>query len=149
MPAVPKHELLQTEIGGKTLQEWDLQWKPLRTAFSAPQPDLRYVVGLFRVRHNGAVKYIARATEPVGGLAKGLARIRGPAQTGNAGYGAKMIQKHLAGVSVDVLKAGEGVKASENTKELKKAMIKFYDPEWTWPFQRRMKAIQSGELPAD
>lgn len=134
-------------IADKTVAEWDKNWEPLANAFTIGHPKLRHVVGLFRTKLNGETKYIVRATELNGGIAKGLKRICGPNQTGNSGYGAQMVRKHIDKVEVDILRV-EGVSdRSLVAMLLKIEMNKLYDPIWGMAFKRRMKLIADGIIP--
>ncbi|WP_144096734.1 hypothetical protein [Croceicoccus sediminis] len=142
-------EIRNTSIGCKTVAEWEKLWEPLPNAFSDDHSDLRNIVGLFRIILNGETKYIVRATEPKGGIAKGLRRISGPDQTGNRGYGARKVREHLDEVTVEILRVGSVGNSSEIAKELKRELNRLHNPVWGIPHKRRMKMIQDGVLPPD
>lgn len=78
MPRMTRDELLQSSIGRYTLREWDKRWEPLPNALITPHPELTKVIGLIMFKWQDEIAYIARATEPKGGIAKGLRRIMGP-----------------------------------------------------------------------
>ena len=80
-----REELLSLVICGRTIKEWDTRWEAVPGGFAAEHPELIGVPGLARAVLNGQVMYILRATEGRG-LQKGLQRIRGRPQTGNAGW---------------------------------------------------------------
>ena len=142
-------EIRGTIVGGKTIAEWDVEWEHLANAFTVDHPELRNVIGLFRIQLHGQTKYIVRATELKGGIAKGLKRISGPDQTGNQGYGANKIRENINQVTVEILRV-YGVKdPSKVTKTLKAEMNKLYDPVWAMPFKLHMKMIHDGIIPPD
>lgn len=141
-------DLLRETVGQRSLEEWDLRWEPLPNAFTESREALGHVVGLFRVRLDGETKYIVAASDGRGGIRKGLRRISGPEQSGNRGYGAKMIRRHMDVVKVDILVVDDENDPTAVTKQLKRMMVKYYDPEWAWPFKRRMAAIRAGVIKA-
>lgn len=152
MAKKPKSELTPEEIratvvGCKSVAEWDELWEPLPNAFSADHPDLRRVVGLFRILLDGETKYISRATETRGGIAKGLKRISGPDQTGNRGYGAQKIRQFLDQVEVEILRVENVLSPSQVAAELKRELVRLHEPVWANPYRRRMKRIRDGLLP--
>jgi len=139
-----KSDPLDVELLGKTLRQWNGSWERIPGGFKPKHPELASFVGLARAILNGRTMYILRGVEHSDrGIEKGLQRIRGQEQTGNAGYGAQMIRKHIDEVELEVLLVGKGVRAVEPTKQLKKAMVKYYDPPWLWPFLKRMKEMQA------
>lgn len=140
-------QIRATVVGNKTVAEWDRLWEPLPYAFSRDHPELRHVIGLFRILIDGEVKYIARAIEPKGGIAKGLKRIAGPDQTGNSGYGAQKIRQNIDQVKVEILRVENTNNPSKSAADLKKYFNRIYDPIWGIPFKRRMKMIRLGAIP--
>ena len=138
-------KLLATGIGGRSVQDWDTDWRHIPAGFEGPHPELKGHVGLARAVREGTVMYILRAIEHNGGgLAKGLRRINGPDQTGNAGYGAQKIREHMPDLTLEVLCVGTTEAAASDTKKLKTLMIKLHDPEWNRPAARRLKNLRSG-----
>lgn len=79
------------------------------------------------------------------GIEKSLQRIRGKDQTGNRSYGARKIREHIETVDLEVILVGQGYRAADQTKELKRAMMKFHDPEWNKPAKRRMENLRAGK----
>jgi hypothetical protein len=129
-----KGDLLATKIFGKALSEWDESWRPLIGGVMQNYANLR---------SSDKTKYIMRATELQGGLEKGMQRIRGPEQTGNAGYGAKMLRKHVNQLKFEIILVGYTSEAIDATKFLKTIMIKLHRPEWNEPQRKRMARIHS------
>lgn len=144
-----RDKLLDQKIGEQKLKDWETCWQALPDALSKPRPKLRRKLGLLRFTLNGEIKYFVQATEVKHGLQKGLRRLSGPEQTGNKSYGAQMVRRHKHDLTVDVLIVGEGESAASNTKDLKKALNRLHDPEWSKPAKRRMAKIRSGEIPAN
>ena len=147
-PKMTREELLQTKVGNRTLQEWDLRWEPVANALSEKHPELSGTIGLFRTVLKGETMYIVCASE-TRGIEKGLQRIRGKDQRGNEGYGAQMIRKHRDAITVDILRVDDVRIPSNVAKELKPAMVNLYDPHWAKPHRRRMQEIRDGIRPPD
>lgn len=137
---------LDDQILGKALREWDDSWRRIPGGFEPKHPKLSSHVGLARAILKGKTMYILRGTEDRDrGIEKSLQRIRGKDQTGNRSYGAQMIRENIDVLDLEVLLVGEGYKASEAAKELKKALVKIHDPEWNRPARRRMQKIRDGK----
>lgn len=146
MPIKSRTELLNAEVGGNTLAQWNARWEPLQGGFLKERPELRAYVGLARAVQNGEIKYVLRGTEHgKGGIEKSLVRIRGPEQSGNKGFGARQIRAHSNELELEVLKVGQDFEAAELTKKLKKLFVKLDDPEWNRPHIRRMKALRDAK----
>lgn len=143
-----REELLQTKVGNRSLQEWDHRWEPVANALSEKHSELSGTIGLFRTVLKGETMYIVCASE-TRGIEKGLQRIRGKDQTGNKRYGAQMIRKHVDQITVDILRVNDVPIPSNVAKELKRAMVKLYDPHWAKPHRRRMQEIRDGIRPPD
>ena len=140
-------KLLELEVGGKSLREWEQMWKPVPGGFATPQPALRGYVGLMRAKLTGNVMYIMRAAEhKKGGIEKGLQRIRGVPQTGNKGFGAQQLRAHIDELELEVLIAGQDSNAAQLAKDLKVLMVKYHDPEWNRPHGKRMRDLRAGTL---
>ncbi|MBJ7442463.1 MAG: hypothetical protein JHD35_26070 [Sphingopyxis sp.] len=138
-------ELMAEEINGRLVQDWDADWRQVPAGFAGPHPDLKRYVGLARAVREGETMYILRAIEhDGGGLAKGLRRISGPNQTGNAGYGAQKIREHMSELTLEVLCVGTTAVAARHAERLKTLMIKLHDPEWNRPATARLKKLRSG-----
>lgn len=142
-------ELLNTEVGSRLISDWNMRWQRLPNPFSEPHPELRGVVGIFRIMIDNEPTYIVCASETKGGIAKGLKRISGPEQSGNRGYGAQMIRKHMDQVTVEFLRVDDQKNPEKVAKLLKRLMVNLYDPRWNWPFKRPMADIRDGIRPPD
>ena len=140
----PEHS--EKSIGCKSIREWNELWTPLSGGFKTKHPELSNSVGLARAVLNGQTMYILRGTEHLhGGIEKSLQRIRGKAQTGNSGYGAQMIRKHIHELQLEILVIGCGLTAVEPTKALKKALVKLVNPLWNMPHLKRMAMLHAGK----
>lgn len=138
-----RDELLSMVICGRSLRDWDADWEATKGGFAADHNELVGVPGLARAVLNGKVMYILRATEKRG-LQKGLQRIRGKPQTGNAGFGAQKIREHMDVLEMQILRVPASKAAC--IKELKSRMIDLHRPEWDAARQKRVAALQSGIL---
>ncbi len=142
-----REELLSLVICGRTIEEWDMRWEAVPGGFAGEHPELIGVPGLARAVLNGQVMYILRAIEDRG-LQKGLQRIRGKPQTGNAGFGARKIKEHIADLDLEILRVEDVGSTTGCIKELKSRMIDLHRPTWDAAHQRRVAALQSGNLKA-
>lgn len=149
MAAKSKEEKLAEQIGQRSLSEWNTLWQPLPDASTQPHSELSGKIGLMRFVLDGETKYIARATETRGGIAKGLRRIFGPEQTGNSSFGAQMVREHADELQVDVLVVSGEENSPAVAKALKIKMNALYNPEWGRPHKWRMEQIRAGLLPAN
>lgn len=141
-----KSDPLDKKIGDKSISEWNDSWKVIPGGFKPKHDELKSHVGLARAILKVETMYILRGiVHPRGGIEKSLQRIRGIDQTGNRGHGAREIRKNIDALELEVLLVGQGHKAAEDTKLLKKALIKYHDPEWNKPASRRMKRIRAGK----
>lgn len=140
-----RDELLASVICGRSLQAWDADWEAVKGGFAAGHNQLVGVPGLARAVLNGRVMYILRATEKRG-LQKGLQRIRGKPQTGNAGFGALKIREHISVLDLEILRVPILNGRTDCIKDLKSRMVDLHQPEWAGPWQKRIAALQKGEL---
>lgn len=140
-----RKELLSMVICGGSLEEWDADWEAVGGGFAADHSELVGVPGLARAVLDGEVKYILRATEKRG-LQKGLQRIRGKPQTGNKGFGARMIRKHIDVLDLEILRFPASKGSVDCIKTLKSRMIELHQPEWDAARQKRLAALQRGKL---
>jgi hypothetical protein len=108
-------------VAGKTLSQWEGEWKPVKGGFSVPHPELRHVVGLFRaVSRDGEVQFIGAGTEHAnGGLRKRVADFRRSSASARDHYGGEYIHDHLDDLELEVLVAGSERQAGEAAKALK------------------------------
>lgn len=145
---MPKQQSVKKEklVAGKTLDQWDEEWKPLDGGFGKDHKDVYGYVGLYRAVENGNVKYIGNGVQyQRGGLYRRLAVLRGKEQTGNSHYGAQRIREHIDTLALEILSVGKGGLNADYAKELKPLMVKRYDPIWNRPANRRLAAIFSKE----
>ncbi|AJA09815.1 hypothetical protein SKP52_14665 [Sphingopyxis fribergensis] len=140
-----RDELLSLVVCGRSLEEWDAVWEEVRGGFAADHSQLVDVPGLARALLDGEVKYILRATEKRG-LQKGLQRIRGKPQTGNKGFGAQMIRRHIDVLDLEILRFPASKGSVDCIKTLKSRMIELHQPEWDGARQKRLAALQIGKL---
>lgn len=145
MPRKKATDPLDVEVGGKAIREWKKEWQPVAGGFRPKRSELRHFVGLGRAVLNGETKYIFCAADPKGGIEKGLQRIRGKKQTGNAGSGAQAMIAHFDELELEILIVGKDRKSGALAELLKPALVRHYNPEWHAGHRRRMERIRRGE----
>lgn len=116
--------------GDKTLAEWDQDWHPVPEGLKSFQDDLKYLVGLYRVMHNGRVLLIGVGTAEHGALAKRLSDYRRPSPSGRRCRSGQYVYENRNDLKVEVIVVGAaGDKESvQLSKELKKRMIERHKP---------------------
>lgn len=122
----------QLMIGGKALAAWNNEWTPLDGGLSAPHPELRGQIGLFRTLLRGDVTYLGCATE-TRGLRKRLSDFVRPSENGRRHHAGGLIHEHRDQVQVEVLIVGENQRASIIARQLKNAFLAEDRPLWNVP----------------
>ena len=120
-------------IDGKTIAEWNRQWRPVVGGLAHYQPHLRGQVGLYRISLNGRVVVLGKATERAGGLAKRLSDFRRPSPSGMNHHAGKLIHENLEMLEGEVLITGSDRNARELAQQLKTPMIRLHRPSWSAP----------------
>lgn len=150
MAKTDKADLRQKLIGGLSVADWDKRWEALPNALSEAHPELRGVIGLIRFTLAGEIVYFVRGIETRGGLAKTIQRLRGPEQTGNSSFGAQQIRKNKSALDVAILRVETTSSIIDSrasiAAELKTAFNKLYDPQWNWPYKKRMANLRAGKV---
>jgi excinuclease UvrABC nuclease subunit len=125
--------LPMTAIGGKTLDEWETQWRPLGLLTDDPQT-FPITVGVYRLRsiHDGnTLIYIGRATESHnGGFRKRLrdyTRENGSARGSKSG---QYINANARKLSVEIIVTGNDENAEAMAVSLEFALIRRYRPQF-------------------
>jgi hypothetical protein len=120
-------------VGGKTVAEWDLLWRPVKDGLKRVQPSLRHKVGLYRILYKGQVVALGGGTDKSGGLAKRLSDFFRPSPSGRQHYAGQLINSNLSSLEVEVLIIGADRLAREIARQLKGPMIRFHRPAWSAP----------------
>ena len=130
----------ELRFAGKTLQEWDADWLPVKGGFTVLHSDLRDQVGLFRASFGNTIMYIGKAVEiNNGGLRKRLSDFRRASPSGREHHGAMRIHDHLKELDLHVLITG----TVESAELLKAAMITRHLPPWNMEKKQAELATQA------
>ncbi len=118
-------------IGGRTIEQWDSQWRYAGILSSLQLSQYNQDVGLYRARLNGRIVYIGRAIEwDNGGFRKRLSDYtRDSASARKHGSGQKIYQ-HRHELTIELLIVGSDANAAEITIKLEALMVGKYGPEW-------------------
>lgn len=119
------------KIGGKTISEWDCNWKcigPLKTANLTPY---NHCVGLYKHVVGGKTMYIGRAIElDNGGFRKRLSDYRRESNSARKHTSGKIINENLDRITTYVMVVGNTQQAVQDTIELERIFVAKYSPEW-------------------
>lgn len=117
-------------IAGKTLAEWAQEWCRVEGGLYSSEPELPFLIGVYRLILRGEVVYLGRATEFAnGGFLK---RFRDFTRRGAGG------RKHRAGQL-----------AYEHRRELEvEVIVTGIDPAGVWTAKRLKRAFLATELPS-
>ena len=118
-------------IDGKTIDEWDQGWVPVAGGLTIAQPELRFVVGLYRCFLGGRISALGTGTDKRKGMEKRFYDFMRPGDSGRNYYAGRQIHKHLDQLQVEVLETGPNVEhARELAKRLRAPMIQLHNPAW-------------------
>lgn len=121
----------EVSINGKTVSEWDTQWREMKGGFLQPPHQLRGQVGLFCAVLDGRRMYIGCSAAWDGGkLAERIQAFKRKPQTGNDHYGAWIIREHLDDLALEVILLGTSPRHCDSIVTLKFAMIAHHQPPW-------------------
>jgi len=118
-------------FGGKTIEEWDLDWKAVEDGLRHYQPQLRRSFGLYRISWGRQIMAMGTGTDKDGGLAKRLSDFRRPSWSASNHYAGRLIRAHRCDLTVEVLIIGSDQRAREIAQQLKTPMIRRHKPVWT------------------
>lgn len=119
-------------IGGKTIEEWDRLWTPVVGGLEIYHPELRHVVGLYRISRHGEITAIGTGVGQ-GGLAKRLSDFRRQSTSARAHHAGELINENLGRLKGEVLITGSDRKAREIAQRLKVPMLRLHRPVWSAP----------------
>ena len=120
-----------SEFGGKTVDEWDREWKSIGMLKTADLSSYNNCVGLYRHVVNGVTKYVGRAIEyNNGGFRKRLSDYRRDSNSARKHTSGRIIYENLDKIETYILIVGKDHRSADITKELEPEFIKRYDPEW-------------------
>lgn len=116
---------------GKTVAEWDCEWKSIGMLKDADLSPYNHCVGLYRHVVNGQTKYVGRAIElNNGGFRKRLSDYRRESNSARTHSSGRTIYEHLDEIETYILIVGDTAEAVETTKKLEGPFVRKYHPEW-------------------
>ena len=117
--------------GGKSVFEWDCEWKSIGKLKDANLTPYNNCVGLYRHVVNGKTKYVGRAIElNNGGFRKRLSDYRRESNSARKHSSGRIIHEHLDEITTYILIVGYTQEAVEITKKLEGEFVRRYNPEW-------------------
>lgn len=114
-------------IGGKTLDEWDLQWRTVKGGFHSHR-QYRHKTGLFRVSEKGVITAIGKSAGIRDRLGKRMYDLIRPGDSGRRHRIGRYINANLDTLDLEVLIVGESWTDADTVNELKRAMIERHQP---------------------
>ena len=122
-------------FGGKTVSEWDCEWKYIGKLKDANLTPYNSCVGLYRHVVNGTTKYVGRAIElNNGGFRKRLSDYRRESNSARKHASGRTIYENLDRIETYILVVGNTQEAVEITKKLEGEFVRRYNPEWNKQF---------------
>ena len=121
--------ILRTEVGSKTIAEWDTLWQRQPSDFSKVHSDLNDVVGLYRAVRGKEIMALGRATEfDNGALRKRISDFTRDCDSNSHGSIGEFIRENHADLQLEVLLVGSDQEAVEITIALKPLMVALHNP---------------------
>ncbi|WP_409298719.1 hypothetical protein V1498_10105 [Peribacillus sp. SCS-26] len=119
------------KIGGKSINEWDTQWRSIGILSNIDLTPYNKYVGLYRARLGSEIVYIGRAIEwNNGGFRKRLSDYTRESNSARThGSGQKMYE-HRHQLQIDLLLVGQSENAAKVTSVLEGLMVGKYNPTW-------------------
>lgn len=120
------------KLSGKSISQWDNEWKCIGPLKSADLTPYNHCVGLYRHVVKGKTMYIGRAIElNNGGLRKRLSDYRRKSNSARKHSSGRTINEHLEEITTYILVVGDTEEAVIETKMLEGQFIAYYGyPEW-------------------
>lgn len=116
---------------GKTVDEWNCEWKSIGFLKDADLSPYNHCVGLYRHVMNGKTMYVGRAIElDNGGFRKRLSDYRRDSNSARKHTSGRMIHEHLDEIQTYILVVGSNEEAVEATKKLEGIFIGKFNPPW-------------------
>ena len=129
-PPLTRDQIMAVDVGGKTVSEWEAEWSYVEHGFTAEQPNLSGLLGLYRATMREDIMYIGRSLEINCGLQKRLRDYSRDSDSARDHFGAQKIMDNIDFVKCDVIVVGVDYEAQKNTAILKELMIDLHRPEW-------------------
>lgn len=116
---------------GKTVDEWNREWKSIGFLKDADLSPYNHCVGLYRHVISGKTMYVGRAIElHNGGFRKRLSDYRRNSNSARKHTSGRMIHEHLDEIQTYILVVGSNEEAVEATKKLEGIFIGKFNPPW-------------------
>lgn len=117
--------------GGKTLIEWDCEWRYAGRLGSMSLTEYNRYVGLYRAKLNGRIVYIGRAIEwNNGGFRKRLSDYRRDSNSARKHGSGQKMYAHRDELDIELLIVGTDGEAAQLASKLEGLMVGKYNPEW-------------------
>lgn len=117
--------------GGKSVSEWDREWRCIGRLESANLTPYNHCVGLYRHEVCGKTMYVGRAIElNNGGFRKRLSDYRRESGSARKHSSGQTIHEHLHEITTYILVVGDTEEAVQTTKALEGRFIAKYKPAW-------------------
>lgn len=119
------------KFGGKTIDEWELEWRPVKGGFAIAHNELLRSVGLYRAVLNGQIVYIGRGVQTKKhGLYTRLLDFQGKLSKAGDHYAGRKIWAHQKQLKLEILDLGWGWASVKLTMKLRPRMVARHRPEW-------------------
>lgn len=117
--------------GGKTVAQWDLEWRDIGMLKDADLTPYNHCVGLYRHVIGGTTMYVGRAIElNNGGFRKRLSDYRRESNSARKHTSGRTINENLDRIRTYILIVGNDEEAINTTKRLEGRFIEKYHPQW-------------------
>lgn len=130
----------QVTMAGKTIEQWEGQWRNLGILSSLTLNDLspyNHSVGLYKAVIGGKIYYIGRAIEyNNGGFRKRLRDYVRDSDSARTHKSGGKMNENADMIQISILVVGDTEKDVETTKQLERAFIMKYAPQWNVQFNR-------------
>ncbi|WP_407267716.1 hypothetical protein [Radiobacillus sp. PE A8.2] len=119
------------KIAGKTIQEWDREWRYVGTLSRINLTDFNKYVGLYKATLAGEVVYIGRAIEwNNGGFRKRLSDYRRESNSARMHESGQKMYQYRDDLSIELLIIGSNEQAAKVTSTIEGMMVGKYAPSW-------------------
>lgn len=127
-----------TKIAGKALSEWMQEWHRVEGGLYTQEPELPFLIGVYRFILSGEVVYLGRATEFTnGGFTKRFRDFTRKGAGGRNHHAGQLAYEHRRQLEVEVIVTGIDQAAAWTAKRLKRALLARELPRWNVPAASR------------
>jgi len=123
-------------IGGKTMRQWESDWRYVGTLDSLDLSSYSGLVGLYKAELGSKVMYIGRAVEySNGGIRKRLSDYTRESDSARKHSSGQLMNTNASSLKISILVVGRDEDAAMATKQLERYFIGRYSPEWNKMFR--------------